>query len=186
MFITAPDFKIRHVDWELERPAQANTGLGGKRRTAGVPWFGKWYAHVELIPLVGAERVREYRSFFARCNGPVNTFQLPAVEDAQNGNSGVTLDADAAKYANNITITGAATAMTLGQYVTLADQLLLVVGIAGDNLTVDPHLRGDVSAGAAVETSEPYALVSLVSSSVEWAVEPGTIYSISFDVEEAY
>lgn len=183
-FIPAPDFRINGIEWGLLQPSQINVSIAGKRLVSSEPLYGKWMAHVSLAPRVGAESVRLLRSFFIRC-GPVNTFNLSATDGpAQNANSGVTVSATAAAGAQSFSISGAATAMIVGQYVTVNNQLLLLTAVSGNSLTFVPALRAQAVMGTAVETAEPFALVRLASEP-RWGIEPGPIYSISFDAEEA-
>jgi hypothetical protein len=184
--ITAPDFDIRHIDWSPDRPSQSNADWQGKRKVAANPWFEKWRAHLDLVPIVGEDNVRPLRSFFARCDGPVNRFPLRAVEGPQNANSGVTVASTAAAGATSMTLAGAATALKDGQLITVNGQLLqLVADQSGSTVNFEPQLRAQASAGAAVETSLPYATVFLATPPT-WSVAAGKIYSISFDVEEAF
>ena len=175
---------IRKIDWSLDRPAQINvSGYTGKRTVVANPWHGKWRARIDMAPIVGEANILAWRAFFGQLRGEINTFRLPAAEAAQNGNSGVTASATAAG-AQSMTISGAATAIKAGQFVTVNDQLLLVTSVAGSVLSFEPALRVAVASGGAVETANPTCLVSLVGSRAGWSVDVGQSYSMSFDVEE--
>ena len=182
--ISAPTFRLAGIAWELDRPAQVNTDLSNKR-TIGDPLYGKWFASVALEPETGEAAFAPIRSFLMRCMGTVNYFHLPAVINAQNANSGVTLSAGASAGATTVTITGASTSLLDGQMVTIGNQLLqLTADQSGSALTFEPPLRVAASSGDAVETSLPYALVRLADPNVNWTVEAPQRFSTAFDVEE--
>lgn len=185
--ITLPSpVRIRRIDWSLDRPANVNvSAYTGYRHVAANPWHGKWYASVELAPM-DAAAMRDWRAFLASLKGQINTFRLPAAEEgAQNANNGVTLAGSVTQGATVVTIGGYGTAMLPGQFITINNQLLVIVSVAGSNLTFEPPLRLAAAGGASVETSRPYAMVAMVDSRVSWSVDLGPIYGISFDVEEA-
>lgn len=185
--ITAPDFRIRQIDWQLDRRAQINTSIAGQRRPVAAPWFGKWHARVEIASLVGTANYRLMRSFFVRCNGPVNKFKLYAVVENQNANSGVTVAATVAAGATSMTISGASTTLKEGQMVTVNDQLLvLTADQSGSTITFEPQLRAQATLGASIETKRPWAMVRLAGESAGWSVDPGPVFGASFDAEEAF
>lgn len=186
-FITAPDFKIVTIRWELSRPAQINRSDWTGRRTVVVnPWHAKWRAHVELAVQQGEENFRALRSFFARCRGSVNTFRLYATAGKQNDNFNVRVDTAAAQGATSLTLAGYDTALLDGQMVTVNGQLLqLTKAQSGATITFEPPLREAAAAGEPVATSRPYALVHMAQSSSAWGVEPWRRFTTSFDVEEA-
>lgn len=182
--ITAPTFRLAGIAWDLDRPAQINSDLSGKR-TVDEPLYGKWFASVALEPETGETAFAPIRSFLMRCMGCVNSFHLPAVIVAQNANSGVTLGANALAGATTVTLSGATTSLTDGQMVTIADQLLqLTADQSGSDITFEPPLRRAATSGDAVETSIPYALVRLADPNVMWTVDAPNRFSASFDVEE--
>ena len=185
-FITAPDFRIAAIDWIFRRPAQINTSAWtGRRTVVAEPWHGKWLARVQLAPL-SAEHMRYMRSFFAKAKGSINTFRLYASEAPQNDNGAVTVSSTAAAGALTMAITGAATVMKEGQYVTVNGQLLILTADqAGSNITFEPPLRAQATAGTTVVTRRPYALVYLANADAAWGAELGPFYNVAFDVEEA-
>ena len=186
-FITAPTLKIRSIQWTLDRPAQANVSQWTGRRTLiANPWHGKWSAKVELSPLVSEANVRAVRSFLARCKGSLNTFRMFATETAQNANSGVTVTSTVAAGVTSFAISGAATTLKDGQFVTVNGQLLqLTADQSGTTLTFEPPLRQQATAATKVVTSRPYDLVYMTNSQSGWGVGAGQLYSIGFEVEEA-
>jgi hypothetical protein len=178
--------RIRRIEWRLERPAQVHrSAYTGKRVVVANPWFGRWLAKVELSPIVGEANVLQWRAFLGSLRGQIHTFRLPVTERPQNSNAGVTVSSTAAQGATSMTLAGAATALLPGQFITVNEQLLQVVSVAGAAVTFEPRLRVQATAGTGVITSEPYALVSLAGDSSGWAVDAGQLYGIGFEVEEA-
>jgi hypothetical protein len=178
--------RIRRIEWRLERPAQVHrSAYTGKRVVVANPWFGRWLAKVELSPIVGEANVLQWRAFLGILRGQIHTFRLPVTERPQNSNAGVTVSSTAAQGATSMTLAGAATALLPGQFITVNEQLLQVVSVAGAAVTFEPRLRVQATAGTGVITSEPYALVSLAGDSSGWAVDAGQLYGIGFEVEEA-
>lgn len=186
-YITAPDFRIKSIDWSLDRPGQSNVSAWTGKRTAAVnPWHSKWSAHVELAMVQGEAGFRALRSFFVRCKGTLNTFRIYAVVEPQNSNSGVTVSVAAAQGATSVSITGAATALLDGQMLTINGQLLQATSNqSGSAVTFEPPLRKAAALGTKVVTSRPYALVHLAASAFGYNTSPGRLFSTSFDVEEA-
>lgn len=178
--------RIKAIQWSLDRPAQISvSGYTGRRKVVANPWHGKWTASVELAAMDVAA-ARSWRSFLAALKGQINNFKLPASEEvAQNANSGVTVSVAGVQGATSFTITGAATAMLVGQMMTVNDQLLMITGVTGSTLTFEPPLRAAAAVGAAVETSRPYALMAMSSSTYSWSADLGPIYSFAFDAEES-
>lgn len=186
-FVTAPDFAIKSIQWNLSRPAQVNMSTWtGKRTVVSDPWHGRWTAKIDLVTIVGEANVLAMRAFFAKVKGSINTFRVFAVEKPQNSNSGVTLSAAPAAGATTVSITGAATTLKAGQFFTLDGQLCLcTIDQAGAVLTFEPPLRKASTIGTKVVTARPYALVYMSSQDMGYGVDPGQVYSISFAVEEA-
>lgn len=185
-FIAAPALNIRLIEWALDRPAQINVSLSGKRTVSSTILYGKWSARVELAPIVGQANAQAIRSFIARCNGPLNRFRLYATESAQNANSGVTVSAAATAGDTALTITGYTGALLAGQMATINGQLVQITADqSAGTITFEPPLRADASVGTTVVTSRPYALVRMADSTAGWSVGPGQVYEIAFDVEEA-
>lgn len=181
------------VAWTLDRPAQVNRSeYSGRRQVVANPWHGRWSAKVQLAPIVGQDNVLAWRAFLAALRGQVNSFRLPVSEGNQNANSGVTVDSTVAAGASELTMAGAATALKPGQWITVNDQALMLTSVGAlvsggrQILTFEPSLRAQANAGAAIETANPWALVTLASSRTGWSVGPGQLYGIELDVEEAF
>lgn len=197
MFIVAPDFHspgfgVARIAWELDSPAQANLSRWtGRRTVVADPWHRKWSAKVALCPVVGDSNIRAMRSFLARCKGSIATFRLYATEGPQNANVDVTvMDAQGAAGSTAFTLTGLSSAMLEGQMITVSGQLLALTRVgypvgADQAVYFEPPLRQSAPAGTPVVTARPYALAHMAEATAGWSVEPGAVYGISFDVEEA-
>lgn len=186
-YITAPDFRMKGIEWELDRPSQINVSAYTARRSVlQNPWHGRWRAKVELATVQGESGFRALRSFFARCEGQVNVFRVYATVEAQNSNFGVIVASTAAAGATTMSISGYATALTEGQYFTVNGQLCVcIANQSGASLTFEPPLRAQATAGTFVVTSRPYALVSMAASSTGWSIGAARRYGAAFTVEEA-
>lgn len=186
-YVAAPDFPIKAIHWDLDRPSQANVSAWtGKRTVINDPWHGKWFARVELATLQGEEGYRQYRAFFARLKGSIGVFRLYATAGAQNENTGVTVASTAAVGATTMSITGYALGLYAGQFFTVNEQLCICTGDqSGGTLTFEPPLRQQATAGTTVVTSRPTALVYLSQSKFGWDIGAARRFGQSFDVEEA-
>lgn len=192
MFLPAPDFQsaefgVAGIAWSLDSPAQANvSSWTGRRTVVADPWHRRWRARVDLCPVTGDSSIRTMRSFLTRCRGSVATFRLHATEGKQNDNVDVTVAATAAAGATSMTIAGAATPLKDGEFATVNGQLLQITRFqSGQTIAFEPPLRQQAAAGTPVVTSRPYALVHMAESTTGWSVEPGAVYGIGFNVEEA-
>lgn len=186
-YVIAPDFRIKQIEWSLDRPAQVNRSeWTGKRTVVANPWHGKWRARAELAAVQGEAGVRALRAFLVNLKGAINSFRLYATIELQNANTGVTVSSTAASGASTMAITGYTTAMKAGQYMTVKGQLVCCTADqSGSTVYFQPPLRQSASAGTTVVTSRPYALVCLTDSRVGWAIGNARMHSISIDVEEA-
>jgi hypothetical protein len=83
--ITVPAaLRVKRITWTHETPAQINrSAYTGKRSAVASPWHQIRRAEVELVPSIGEANFRPIRAFLASLRGSLNTFQLPAVENAQ-------------------------------------------------------------------------------------------------------
>jgi hypothetical protein len=186
-----PGFGITTASWTLDQPSQGNQSpYSGVRQIVSNPWHGKWRAHVQLATQQGDAAFRAARGFFTSLKGQINTFHLPAVESAQNANTGVTLASGAAQGAVSMSLTGVTTALVAGNMVTIAGQLLSITSVgtlSGSAQTINfmPALRAAASLGASVETAKPYALMALSDSAFTWDIGSWRRYGLAFDCEEA-
>ena len=186
-----PGFGISAISATLDQPAQVNrSAYTGVRSVASIPWHGKWSFKVQLAVKQGDVNFRATRAFFTGLQGPVNNFHLPAVEQAQNANSGVTLSASASQGATSLALTGLGTALVAGSMATIAGQLLSITSagaLSGATQTINfqPALRAAAASGASIETAKPYALVALTGSTFSWDIAQWRQYGMMFEAEEA-
>jgi len=134
---------------------------------------------------------RLMRVFMAQLKGKLNTFQMPATEGVQHALGNVATSGSTAQGATTMTLATAGHGLTLGMLMSVplpsgSKQLAIVTGIASAVINFEPPLRETVAGGVTVETTSPYALVSLTDSAFNWSVEPGQFYNFSFSVEEAF
>lgn len=181
-----PDgLNIRSVQWTNNRPSQSNSSpYTGARSVATSPWHGKLSAKIEIATMVGFDKGRMLRGFIASVLGQVNTFRVPYTEGDQLHLPAATVGTTAAKGATSITLLGVQ--MQPGQSVTVNDQLLQILSVADAVITFQPPLRAQATSTTVVETGDPTVLMAMADSAVSWNVEPGPIYTASFDVEEVF
>jgi hypothetical protein len=186
-----PGFGIAAISPTLDQPAQVNrSAYTGVRSVASNPWHGKWSFKVQLAVKQGDANFQAIRAFFTGLQGPINNFHLPAVEQLQNANSGVTLSASASQGATSLALTGLGTALVAGNMATIAGQLLSITSagaLSGTAQTISfqPALRAAAASGASIETAKPYALVALIGSSFAWNIAQWRQYGVMFEVDEA-
>lgn len=195
MLVTIPPAPVaKDIEWTIDQPAQVNRSqVTKKRRVTLLPQAPRWYAKVTLPPILGERNVMAWRAFVVDLDGVANTFRLVACEGDQiAGNLDVRVAAGAQTgFLIPTTGWGAAGAKLLrGQFVTIADQLLMLMAdvVADANgaaqLAVKPFLRVKPSAGDRVEVKRPYAVVSMSDPKNGWAVGIGQNYAITFSCEE--
>lgn len=186
-----PGFGIAAISATLDQPAQVNrSAYTGVRAVASNPWHGKWSFKVQLARRQGDANFRAVRAFFTGLQGQINTFHLPAVEQKQNVNSGVTLSAAALQGATTLSLTGVGTALVAGNMATIAGQLLSITSVgvlsgAAQTINFQPALRAAAASGLSIETSKPYALVALTNSTFSWDIAQWRQYGFMFEVDEA-
>lgn len=186
--VTAPTMAFRQIDWNLDQPAQVNdSSFNANREAAASQWFGKWSAKVTLKTVEDEASFCPIRSFLIRCQGPNNSFRLPAVVEPQNSNSGVTVSGTAAKGALSLSLSGASAPLVNGQLVTVNGQLLqLTRDQNGSSIAFQPPLHTQATSGTSVETANPYTTVFIPTGNVSWDVSPPQRFDAAFNVEEAY
>jgi len=189
--------RIANITWSLDRPAQINRSRwSGEDQVIANPWYGRWRAEVELAPIVGEANVRAWRAFLALLKGSVNTFRLPAVEQAQYPGASPQANGTAAAGASTLQVYNfwpfASQTIPAGTMFTVNDELKVVTADAAlasnatATLSFQPPLRAAVAVGAAITVNQPTALVALTTSTAGWSVGPGQVYGISLTVEERY
>lgn len=183
------------IEWNIDQPSQANRGeFTGKRRVTLLSAAPRWYAKVTMPAIVGEERVLDWRAFVVDCDGIANSFRLVACDRPQISGVAVTVDG-AGQGGLQLATKGwgaAGTKLKRGQFITLADQLLMlrapVVADADGNavLSVKPYIRFATVDGAAIEVTEPYAVMSMSDPKNGWKSGIGAQYAITFDCEESF
>lgn len=189
--IDLPDgLEFDRLDWRPVPTVQVNKSQWNNSRRV-LDLDNGYMAATVAIEVATENEARALRSFHARLRGGANSFRLPATECAQVSGGTVTLAAGASAGATSISTAGWGTASALlkdGQYITIADQLLMLtadVPSSGTNrtLTFDPPLRAAASSAAAVEIANPTGLVYIPGGE-----RPETVNGItswSFEAEEA-
>lgn len=190
--ITAPAFAFKQIDWELDRPAQANrSAYTGARRVVTNPWHGIWRATIYPRTEQGEANFLYLRAFFAQLKGVTNWFLLPATETTT-ALSDTTVSSGGAQGATTLVMAASRT-VTAGMLATITlpsgnKQLVLItVSSSGTTLTFEPPLRESAAVGAAVGLANPVCQVALSDSSFKWSVGNWRRYTMDgIAVEEAF
>lgn len=192
--VTPPStLPIRRVQWSLRQPHQVNrSGWTGRRQVLTTPGGAMWSCSAELKPIKGAASAKQWIAFFQSLEGQLHKFPVIAVEAAQHGGANPTISSGAAG-AKTLTLSAGPPALVAGDKMTVKlidgtyQLVTLTANISGTTATFIPPLRNTAATGAgSVETIWPYAHVSLVGDSFEYSVDPGQIYSFSFNAEESF
>lgn len=196
MLIAMPtDPDAAEIDWTIDQPAQSNRAeFTGKRRVTLLTAAPRWHAKVTLPPIVGEDRVLDWRAFVVDCDGIANSFRLVACEGEQVAEAAVRIDAASPDPLTLKTAGWSSAGLKLkrGHFVTVADQLLMVrapVIADGDGratISVKAYLRSQPVVGAPAEVRKPYAVMCMSDPKNGWKVGIGRNYSVSFDCEEAF
>jgi hypothetical protein len=179
--------KIRRIEWTLDRPAQVNRSDWTKRQqVVQQPGPSLWSAVVDLVTKVSEDAALEVEAFLVDLEGPINTFRLEAVENAQapvgfapvvngGGQSGRTL---------NFRAGTAGQEFKRGHKFTVNEQMLmlmapLTVGGGGTGtFSFKPSLRVSPADGTAIECRRPTVMMRLAGSQIGWSVDPGQVYQM--------
>lgn len=190
--ITLPSgLEYDRLDWRPVASAQVNRSQWNNARRAMDLDNGYMAASVE-IEVPTENEARALKAFHAKLRGGLNTFRLPATQCAQVTSGTITLAAGASAGAVSISTAGwggASALLKAGQYITIADQLLMLtadVPASGTNrtLAIDPPLRAAASSGAAVEIANPTGLVWIPGGEAPQTRDG--ITSWVFEAEEAF
>lgn len=184
-----------NIEWNIDQPGQANRGeFTGRRRVTLLTAAPRWFAKVTLPPIVGEDRVLDWRAFVVDCDGIANSFRVIAVERPQIA-AGLAVKVKGAGQGGRSIITNgwgdAGQKLKRGQFVTIADQLLMltapvVANASGEaTLSVKPYVRFATVDAAPVEVRLPYAVMAMSDPKNGWKVGIGQNYAITFDCEEA-
>ncbi|OWK27583.1 hypothetical protein [Sphingomonas dokdonensis] len=197
MLITFPAAPVpATIEWAIDQPAQVNRGeFTGRRRATILAAAPRWFATVTLPPILGEDRVLDWRAFVVDLDGVANSFRLVAVERDQLP-AGVAVSVDGAGQGGLQLATKGWGAPGLklkrGQFVTVGDQLLMlrapvIADAAGKAiLSLKPYIRLTPADGAPIEVRRPYAVMAMSDTRNGWSVGIGQNYAISFQCEEAF
>lgn len=187
--------------WTAPSPAtQVNrSGWTGHQKALIVSHATRWRVAAEFPPIYLPAVYLPWRSFFVQLQGQANTFYLPAcaqqhslAEPRINGTpqmgddtvpvDGMTPNADYFVPGHLVTIP-----LTSGvRQLVVVRSPLTASGTGAGNIVFDPPLRGDVTNNTLLETTNPYAELSLVDDAPGWDAGPGGEHGFAFEAEEAY
>lgn len=201
--IVMPDDGLSDIRWMPPSPiAQRSRSEFSNATKISDLGGGRWGAEATLVPLRTERAVLPWRAFAARLRGIVNSFRLVAVEGPQI--RFLCRPAAAAPIAAGATVVPLAgllpnaAVLRPGQLMTVPlaagdEQLVTIVEIlvadaAGlGTATIGEPLRRAVAAGAAIEITEPWALMRMIDGEqLAWSVSKGQVYGVGFKCEEAY
>ncbi|MFN3517949.1 MAG: hypothetical protein ACK4YT_00730 [Sphingomonas sp.] len=184
------------IDWSIDQPGQVNRGeFTGRRRVTILTAAPRFYAQVTLPPILGEDRVLDWRAFVVDLDGVANSFRLVAVERDQLRDSPLVSVDGAGQGGLQLATKGwgaAGQKLKRGQFVTVGDQLLMlrapVVADAEGRavLSIKPYLRLSPVDGGLIEVRRPYAVMAMSDPRNGWSVGIGQNYAVSFSCEEAF
>lgn len=186
--------KPASMSWKLTQPAQQNISQWTGARQVLPSGRGWWECSVSLPPIVGTSNVNVWRSFFGAAQGATNDFQVPVSPIAQSTATATPQVNGAGQTGRSLSTKGwpaSTTVLSGGQYVTINNQLLqLTANVVSDgsgNATISfaPSIRVSPADNAAIEFKNPYALM-FFAEDPGYSVEPGMVYSISFNLRESF
>lgn len=192
--ITPPSvLPIRRIQWSLRQPHQVNrSGWTGRRQVLTTPGGAFWSCSAELKPLKGQNVAKPWIAFFLSLEGQLHKFPVVAVEQAQHGGSNPTVvsglaGSRTATLSTNVAALSAGDKLTIKLIDGTYQLVALTAPMSGAVASFVPALRNVAATGAgSIETILPFAHVSLVSDSFEYPVDPGQLYSLSFQAEESF
>lgn len=197
MLIAMPSWPVpRTIKWDIDQPAQVNRGeWTNRRRVTLLPAAPRLYASVTLPPIIGEDRVLDWRAFVVDCDGVANRFRLIACERPQvAGNPLVQVHGDGQLGFALQTRGWGSPGLKLkrGMMITVNEQLLMVMApVVATNdgvalIEFKPYLRAIPLDGTNIEVKRPYATVSMSDPKNGWAVDVGQQYDITFPCEESF
>lgn len=190
---------IKRIQWTPPDPiVQVNrSGWTNHRQVVQQPGSPMWMASFELAPIIGEINVRAWRAFRAKLLGPINTFRLVATETNQHPHGEGKVATNFHGVLGRVLRStgwpgGAAPTLFAGQMFTINDELKILtqdavdLGGGGRDLYFEPALRKPLENGTPIVTVRPACLVSRTPGGAGWSVDPGQMYGISYEVEEAF
>ena len=182
------------MSWRLVQPAQQNISQWTGARQVLASGRGWWECTLTLPPIVGESAVNSWRAFIGLARGVTNDFQVPVNEIDQSGltvtaringanQTGRSLNTDG--WPNSTAI------LSAGQFVTIGNQLLQLTSNVTSNasgqatISFEPAIRVSPADDAIIEYKNPYALMYFLEDP-GYSVEPGLVYSMSFNLRESF
>lgn len=182
------------MSWRLVQPAQQNISQWTGARQVLASGRGWWECTLTLPPIVGESAVNSWRAFIGLARGVTNDFQVPVNEIDQSGltvtaringanQTGRSLNTDG--WPNSTAI------LSAGQFVTIGNQLLQLTADVTSNgsgqatISFEPAIRVSPADNAVIEYKNPYALMYFLEDP-GYSVEPGLVYSMSFNLRESF
>ena len=193
MFIDFPINLARKCRAEkpgLLSPAQRNkSAWTGRGKILLMPGTEQWSFNLVMRPLATEAEVREARAFFFALEGIANTFEMPFLPSPQlNTGSVITATATVAAGGKQIPVSSVAS-LEKGMPVSVSlpsghKRLLIITGIAGNTITVQPGLTEQIANGAIIEVDNPVCHVRLSDPFFTYDDSKG-LAGFSVAVEEA-
>jgi hypothetical protein len=196
--ITLPTgFDFDSEDWRIDVPGQLNRSVfTSKRKYVGLPGAEMWMARVTVEAITTEIDERKWRAFTLKMRGQENTFQI--IANCQTPPSATALVGVGATDGYSLPLTNMAVSQTIlheGEFMTVplpsghkrlvcltAD--LVANGSGVGTATFEPALNEVPTFAAALEITNPYALVNLRERSNGWVRQNG-IAQFVLDAEEA-
>jgi hypothetical protein len=193
--ITLPSSpKPQGMTWKLVQPAQTNvSGWTGARQVVASN-RGWWECQFVLPPIVSTASFNPWRAFIAQMRGMANDVRIPVDPVAQSAIANTMSVNGPGQIGRSINVDGlpnSTTVLTAGSFVTIGNQLLQLTANVTTNgsgqatLTFEPPIRVSPADNAVVEFKNPYALMYF-QEEPSYSVEAGYVYSLSFNLREAF
>lgn len=182
------------MSWRLVQPAQQNISQWTGARQVLASGRGWWECSLTLPPIVGETAVNSWRAFTALARGAANDFRVPVNELSQSSSTATPQINGANQTGRSLNTDGwpnSTTVLYAGQFVTIGNQLLQLTADISSNasgqatISFEPAIRVSPSDNAAIEFKNPYALMYFVEDP-GYSVEPGLVYSMSFNLRESF
>lgn len=195
--ITMPAGDLEDVEIELDQNFQVNrSAWTGRRRVSGMPGVQKWYASAVVPHIATEDEERPWRLFLLSLRGPIHWFRFP-VACSQRTGSNPTVRSGAGPL-TTIPLQGLPASTVVlkgGQFMTVPlpsgrHRLVMLTADLATNssgqgtATFVPELTETPTAGATVETINPFLMAALMESRQGWRLNNG-VSVFQLNVEEA-